>query len=167
MNENENVNITGQEQTEEVQYLLDQIEDMKQNYVPRTELDKQKAMTKQVMEAYTKGKDLDLPKANEKKDIQALRNKLWGKDCGNLSSVEYIQGMLDLRTALIEAGERDPMITVGDHTATTTITVEGAERVAAGLQSMLDFAEGDDGIYHAEYLRRVDDPKIPVMKRKK
>ncbi|MBR5128686.1 MAG: hypothetical protein IKU67_01420 [Firmicutes bacterium] len=167
-NEKEKLETTGQGQTEEVQYLLDQIEEMKQNYVPRSELNKQKAMTKQVMEAYTKGKELDLPtKGNEKKDVQKLRNELYGKDSGKLNSVEYIQKTLDLRNALIEAGERDPFIPVGNHAETTTNAIETAERVAIGLQEMIDFAEGDEGIFLAEYQRRVTDPKIPVGARKR
>lgn len=170
MNEKENLENIGNEDI--TLSTIDAMAEMKKNYeanyVSREKYNETQAVNKRLLDAMITGKSIEEGgKVEKKADIQTLRNELYGKDCGKLNSVEYIQKTLDLRKALIEAGERDPFITVGDHTKTPVEAVEGAERVAEGLQAMLDFAEGDEGIFLAEYQRRVDDPKIPIMNKKR
>ena len=167
MNENEQNVETTEKELDPAQAYIEAMAEVKRNYVPREELQKSQAREKQLLEAMVSGKEIDMPKTEPKVDIQQLRNELYGKDCGKLNSCEYINKTLQLRKALIEKGERDPFITVGDRAKTTPEMIEGAQRVADGLQAMIDFAEGDEGIFLAEYQRRVTDPKLPIGRKRK
>lgn len=168
---NENLETMGNGAGEITTDVVDAMAEMKKNYeanyVSREKYDQTQAVNKKLLDAMITGKSIDAERVAPKTDVNQLRKELYGKDSGKLSSVEYIQKTLDLRNALIEAGERDPFIPVGNHAETTAAAIESAQRVAEGLQSMLDFAEGDEGIFLAEYQRRVVDPKIPVGNRKR
>lgn len=139
------------------------IEELKATTISKDAYNKLRAENKKLLDALVSGEQLDIPK-EEKPDIQALRNKLFSTD-SELSNYEYIDTALKLRNALIENGERDPFLPIGDKTPLTPDIIEGAQRVADGLQEMLDFAEGDSGVFTAEYQRRVKDSSIPRPKR--
>lgn len=139
------------------------IEELKATTISKDAYNKLRAENKKLLDALVSGEQLDIPK-EEKPDIKALRNKLFSTD-GELSNYEYIDTALKLRNALIESGERDPFLPIGDKTPLTSDIIEGAQRVADGLQEMLDFAEGDSGVFTAEYQRRVKDSGIPRPKR--
>jgi hypothetical protein len=94
-----------------------------------------------------------------------LRNKLFSNE-KELSNLEYIDTTLKLRTALLDAGERDPFLPVGDQVTLTAEHYEKANQVAELLQDCVDFADGDSGIFTAEYQRRVKDASIPIAKAK-
>lgn len=152
----EELNTTTVEEMNNEQYIA-AIEELKANTVSREAYNKLRNENKSLLDALVSGKEL--PKEPEKApSIQELRNKLFG---GELSNVGYIQTALSLRNSLIEAGERDPFLPYGDKVSITSEQVETAERVAAGLQEMIDFAEGDSGVFSAEYQRRVKDTAIP------
>lgn len=142
---------------------IDAISEMKKNYVPKTKLDEAKAENKKLLEALVSGKQIDLPQDKvNKPTIQELRNKLFKRD-SDLSNLEYIDTALQLRDALIEAGERDPFLPVGDQVTLTAEHYDKAQQVADGLQHCVDFADGDSGIFTAEYQRVVKDPVLPGL----
>lgn len=161
MAENEKITETVEEMNNEA--YIQAIEELKATTISKDAYNKLRAENKKLLDALVAGEQLDIPK-EEKPDIKALRNKLFSTD-GELSNYEYIDTALKLRNALIESGERDPFLPIGDKTPLTSDIIEGAQRVADGLQEMLDFAEGDSGVFTAEYQRRVKDSGIPRPKR--
>ena len=121
---------------------------------------------KQLLDALVSGKQIELPKEKENKPtIQDLRNKLFNAD-NELSNLDYVKTSLELRTALMDAGERDPFLPVGDQVTLTADHYDKASQVAELLQDCVDFADGDSGIFTAEYQRRVKDASIPIAKAK-
>ena len=146
---------------------IDAINEMKKNYVPKKQLDDIKAENKKLLDALVSGKQIDLPQEQEKKaDIKELRNKLFktDNDCDNL---EYVKTVLELREALIEKGERDPFLPVGDQVNLTAEHYDKAQAIADGLQHCVDFADGDSGVFTAEYQRVVKDPVLPGLAAKR
>ena len=164
MNENE-TNVTEKDELDEVIEFQEAID--RGDYVSKAAMDELQAKYGKLYNAYTKREKLNTSDAKPKASIQELRNDLWGKDCGKLDSVQYVSKLLDLRDALIESGERDPALPVGDRVQTTSEHMERNEKIAEGLRSMLEFAEGDEGIFLAEYQRRVTDPVLPIGKKKR
>lgn len=138
------------------------INELKANTVSKTEYSKLRAENKKLLDALVNGREIDLPK-EEKVDVNDLREKLFNKDA-NLSNLEYVDTALKLRTALIEKGERDPFLPVGDRVSETAEMYDMAQRVADGLQECVDFADGDSGIFTAQLQRITKD--TPIKRRR-
>lgn len=153
--------ITTLEEMNNEQYIA-AIEDLKANTVSRDAYNKLRSENKQLLDALVSGKELPQEPQN-KPSINDLRKKLFNVD-GEMSNLEYVETALSLRNSLIEAGERDPFLPIGDKVTLTAEHIDTAERVAAGLQAMVDFADGDSGIFSAEYQRRVKDAQMPRRK---
>lgn len=153
---NENITTTVEEMNNE-QYIA-AIEEMKANTVSRDAYNKLRNENKQLLDALVSGKEIPQEPVN-KPSVSDLRKKLFGGE--DMSNLEYVETALSLRNSLIEAGERDPFLPYGDKVDITPEQIDAAEKVAAGLQEMVDFAEGDSGVFSAEYQRRVKDVAIP------
>lgn len=153
-------NITETTTVEEMnneQYIA-AIEEMKANTVSRDAYNKLRNENKQLLDALVSGKEIPQEPVN-KPSADDLRKKLFGGE--DMSNLEYVETVLSLRNSLIGAGERDPFLPYGDKVDITPEQIDAAEKVAAGLQEMVDFAEGDSGVFSAEYQRRVKDVAIP------
>lgn len=153
---NENIPTTVEEMNNE-QYIA-AIEELKANTVSRDSYNKLRNENKQLLDALVSGKEIPQESA-VKPTTEELRKKLFGGT--DMSNLEYVETALALRNSLIEAGERDPFLPYGDKVDLTAEQIANAEKVAAGLQEMVDFAEGDSGVFSAEYQRRVKDVAIP------
>ena len=165
--ENKELIESGKEQDNGNNAYIEAINEMKKNYVPKEKLQKVQEENKQLLDALVSGKQIDLPEQKEvKPSVDDMRNKLYNGKDGELSNLEYIKTSLELRSALIEAGERDPFLPVGDQVTLTAEHYEKASQVAELLQDCVDFADGDSGIFTAEYQRRVKDASIPIPKGK-
>lgn len=162
INQNNLENIETVEEMNNEAYIQ-AITELKANTISLDKYNKLRAENKKLLDSLVSGNQIELPK-EEKPDIQALRAKLRNTD-NDLSNLDFIETGLKLRNALIESGERDPFLPIGDKTPVTSEIIEKAERVAEGLQQMVDFAEGDSGIFSAEYQRRVQDVGIPARRR--
>lgn len=139
------------------------IEELKANTVSRESYNKLRNENKQLLDALVSGKEL--PKEPEvKPSVEDLRKKLFSADC-DMSNLSFVETALSLRDSLIEAGERDPFLPYGDKVDITSEQIEAANKVAAGLREMVDFAEGDSGVFTAEYQRKVKDVAIPRGRR--
>ena len=152
----ENITTTVEEMNNE-QYIA-AIEELKANTVSRDSYNKLRNENKQLLDALVSGKEIPQEPA-VKPTTEELRKKLFGG--ADMSNLEYVETALALRNSLIEAGERDPFLPYGDKVDLTAEQIANAEKVAAGLQEMVDFAEGDSGVFSAEYQRRVKDVAIP------
>ena len=153
MNENEKNPTT--EETEENDYIQ-AINELKANTVDKSQYEKLKAENKKLLDSLVSGQTPDVAKIVEKPDVNELRKKLFNPD-NNLSNLEYVDNMLKLRNVLIENGERDPFLLIGEKVEITADTVQKAEDVANVLQDCVDFAEGDSGIFTAQLQRIMKD----------
>lgn len=154
-------NPTTVEEMNNEQYIA-AIEELKASTVSRDAYNKLRTENKQLLDALVSGQEIPTP-ATPKPTIAEMRNKLFGEQ--ELSNLEYAKTAVELRDALLEAGERDPFLPYGDKVAVTSQHIENAEKVATALKEMIDFADGDSGIFTAEYQRRVKDPVIPRGRR--
>lgn len=152
----EQITTTVEEMNNE-QYIA-AIEEMKANTVSRDAYNKLRNENKQLLDALVSGKEIPQEPV-AKPNADELRKKLFGGQ--DLSNLEYVETALALRDVLIENGERDPFLPYGDKVDITSEQIANAEKVAAGLKEMVDFAEGDSGVFSAEYQRRVKDVVIP------
>lgn len=141
------------------------IEELKASTVSRDAYNKLRTENKQLLDALVSGQQLPQTQTEEKPSVEDLRNKLFATDGNDLSNLEYVKTALSLRNSLIEAGERDPFLPYGDKVDITSDQIDTAEKVANALQEMVDFAEGDSGVFTAEYQRRVKDIAIPRGRR--
>ena len=152
----EQITTTVEEMNNE-QYIA-AIEEMKANTVSRDAYNKLRNENKQLLDALVSGKEIP-QEPTPKPSVPELRKKLFCDE--NISNLEYVETALSLRDSLIAAGERDPFLPYGDKVDITSEQIATAEKVAAGLKDMVDFAEGDSGVFSAEYQRRVKDISIP------
>lgn len=136
------------------------IEEMKANTVSRDAYNKLRNENKQLLDALVSGKEITSQEPKNEPTVEELRKKLFNVD-GDMSNLDYVETALALRNSLIGAGERDPFLPYGDKVDITAEQIDLANKVAAGLQEMVDFAEGDSGVFSAEYQRRVKDTTIP------
>lgn len=158
---NEQTTTTVEEMNNE-QYIA-AIEELKASTVSRDAYNKLRTENKQLLDALVSGKELPEATPKDKPTPAELRKKLFSEE--NLSNLEYVETALALRDSLIGAGERDPFLPYGDKVDITSEQIDLANKVAAGLQEMVDFAEGDSGVFSAEYQRRVKDVSIPRGRR--
>lgn len=157
------IETTTVEEMNNEQYIA-AIEEMKANTVSRDAYNKLRNENKQLLDALVSGKELPNTEPEKKVSVEELRKNLFSTD-NDMSNLAYVENALALRNSLIEAGERDPFLPYGDKVDITSEHIATAEKVAAGLQEMVDFAEGDSGVFSAEYQRRVKDISIPRGRR--
>ena len=154
-NENLEQSVATQENVNDSLDYIEAIKEMKQNSVTRESYDKVKAENKKLLDALVNGKDIDIKK-EEPVDVNQLRKDLFNKD-KQMSNLDYVSTALKLRDALIEKGERDPFLPIGEKVSLTAEHYETAERVATVLKECVEFADGDSGIFSAELQRRTQD----------
>lgn len=158
------IETTTVEEMNNEQYIA-AIEELKASTVSRDAYNKLRNENKQLLDALVSGQQLPQTQTEEKPNVEDLRKKLFSTDGNDLSNLEYVETALSLRNSLIEAGERDPFLPYGDKVDITSEQIDTAEKVANALQEMVDFAEGDSGVFTAEYQRRVKDVAIPRGRR--
>lgn len=156
MNENINENVENQE----VDYIQ-AINDLKANTVSKDKYDKLKEENKKLLGSLVSGNPIEVEKQKPGLSIPEMRAKLGTE----LTNIEYVSTVLDLRDALIAKGERDPFLPIGNNVAITPELCQNMENVAVALREMVEFADGDSGVFTAEYQRRVQDPIIPARRR--
>lgn len=131
------------------------INEIKQNSVSKEAYDKLKADNKKLLDSLVNGKEMEINNSKPV-DVAELRSKLFKED-KTLSNLDYISTALQLREALIDQGEPDPFLPVGEKVVITDSDIEKAENVASVLQDMVDIADGNNVVFNQEYQRRVVD----------
>ena len=106
----------------------------------------------------------DAEQAPPKPSIEELRKKLANGD--QLSNLEYVQTVLDLRNSLIEKGEQDPFVPQGANVTPEATDWATAQRVADAFQSCIDYADGDSEIFTSELMRITKDSAPMYAKRR-
>lgn len=155
---------------DDIQKYIDTIADLKANSVSKSEAERLRAENRTLLQAIEKGQTINSTPVEAKKSIAELRAKLTGPDHDDLSDIDYIETVLDLREALIEEAaskgyEYDPFCPQGKQYDPSEEDKKTAEKVAAGLQSILEVANGDCGVFSREVARIVQDAPIANTKR--
>lgn len=162
-NEN-NEHIENNEENSLEQDYIDQIAQLKQNTVSKTEYEKLRADHKKALDALVNGGQLTPEETEKPVDKDALRKELFNEGC-SLSNLEYWQKTLQLRKAIIDEGGTDPFLPYGSKIAPTVEDVEKANTVAEVVQECIDYADGDSRIFTNELDRRTIDA-MPFAGRK-
>ncbi len=128
------------------------IKELKENSVDKAKYDDLRLKNKQLLDALVNGQSIEQEVVKPKKDLNELRKFLTDD---SLTNLDYIKSALELRNELISQGERDPFVPYGSKYVPVDEDFEAAERVAQGLQAMVDIADGNPNVFMNEYERRV------------
>lgn len=155
MSPEELTSVSGEEMSDTNVDYVAAIQELQNNTVSKEQYQKLRTENKKLLDALVNGQQIDLPK-EKKASVDDLRKKLFSRDV-ELSNLDYVTTALDLRDALIEAGERDPFLPYGEKVQETAEQHDKANYVATVLRECVEFADGDSGIFTAELQRRTKD----------
>ena len=156
MQEEKELNVTGEKVEDMTPDYLAAINELKQNSVNREDYNKLKAENKKLLDSIVNGVPVEV-QSPQRKSIEELRAAYLKEDQTNL---EYISNTLKLREALISEGKPDPFLPIGEQILPTDEDVAAANKVASVLQECVDYAEGDSAVFTNELQRRLVDVKI-------
>ena len=155
MNE-ELTNVSGEEMSGADADYLAAIQELKNNSVSKELYQKLKTENKKLLDTLVAGGSIESPVQKPKADIDALRKKLYNKDV-QLSNLEYVEASLELREALLEAGEPDPFLPIGSRISPTPEETLQAENAAQVYRECIEYAEGNSEVFTNELMRRTVD----------
>lgn len=139
------------------------IKELKQNTVSKESYQKLRDENKKLLQSLVNGESIQVENL-KKPSISELRQDLFS-ETQELNNVNFITKALELRNALIEAGETDPFLPVGKRITPTEEDISIANRVATVLQECVDYSEGDSAAFTAELTRRTIDTAPSVRRR--
>lgn len=149
-------NVADPKKEEGIDTFLKAAEDVRKNTVSKEEYEKVKTENKKLTEFILEGGD-ETSKTSTKPEVRSkaeLQKVLANEETNNL---EYTKAALELRQQLIDEGKRDPFLPNSSQIPTTSIDVEGAEKVAKVLQECVDESEGDPETFNFLFGKRVND----------
>ena len=156
MQEEKELNVSGEKVEDMTPDYLAAINELKQNSVNREDYNKLKAENKKLLDSIVNGTPVEV-QMPQGKSIEELRAAYLKEDQTN---IEYISNALKLREALMAEGKPDPFLPVGEQILPTDEDVAAANKVAAVLQECVDYADGDSEVFTNELQRRLVDVKI-------
>ena len=156
MQEEKELNVTGEKVEDMTPDYLAAINELKQNSVNREDYNKLKAENKKLLDSIVNGTPVEV-QSPQRKSIEELRAAYLKEDQTN---IEYISNTLKLREALIAEGKPDPFLPIGEQILPTDEDIAAANKVASVLQECVDYAEGDSAVFTNELQRRLVDVKI-------
>ena len=134
---------------------INAINKLKQNTVSRESYDKLRAENKQLLDTLVNGGQINQITSIEQPKVDELNEALFGNQ--NISNLEYCEKALKLREAILKEGGRDPFLTFGHNVNVDDNDIAAANRVAAGLKEIIDYADGNTDIFTMELQRRMID----------
>lgn len=142
---------------------IDQINNLKQNTVSRTQYDKLMLENKQLLESLVNGSGASSAEEEPPKPTaDELRKDLFsGKEMTNL---DYCTKALALRQAVLEEEGKDIFVGEGRNLTPTSEAYASAQRVAEVMAECVQAADGSPEIFTAELMRRTNDVKLPLRK---
>lgn len=151
------------ESVDETQKYIDTINSLKANSVSRTEYDKVRDENKKLLEAIVQGNAYESAStdAPAKPTIQELRNKAYGKDAENLTDLEYVETVLELRDRLLEEEGVDHFIPSGKKFSPDYNDQFCAQKAYEGLKHCVEVANGDNDVFIQEVTRICVDTGLP------
>lgn len=130
---------------------IKQINDIKANMVPKEDLEKALADRDKFKDALING--AALPDEEPLQSREELAKKMASYSSGNITNLGYIDTALKLREAAIDETGEDPF-------ESSESPAGFGQRVADGLQKMLDEADGRPEAFLGIYQASVKDEKI-------
>lgn len=154
------------EEVNETQKYLDTIADLRKNSVSREEYDKIRNENKTLLEAIVNGRTETAAAESDTPTIttQDLRTKLFGKEPENLSDIDFIGGLVELRNRLLKEEGIDYGAPTGSQLSADYNDTHSSQKVADGLAHCLEVADGDNDIFIQEMTRIMSD--VGVMNKK-
>lgn len=134
--------------------LIDEMQKIKENSVSKEEYDRVLKRNKDLSQALANNQKIQQEQVDTD-TIESLREELYSEGRKEMTNLDSVTKMLKLRQKVIDSGKPDPFIS-SDSSTVTADEVETAERVAAGLQSMVDEADGNAGYFNALLKTNVD-----------
>lgn len=147
---------------------VEAIEKLKENTVSKEDYEALKADNKELLNAVLNGGSLKsggAPANEVKPDIKKIREELYGGKT-SLSNLEIAKKSLELRKALMDEGEIDPFVPVGQNISPEPLDFEKAQQVADVLEECIEKAEGDSGVFtNLLQLKMIDaNPRVSMPK---
>lgn len=91
-----------------------------------------------------------------------LRRQLYDENC-DLSNLDYWKNTLELRQIILDEGGRDPFLPWGKDNAVDDDDRKIVDKVVNGVQSCIDYADGDSVLFTNELQRiTIDTPQARV-----
>ena len=161
--EDQLTNVSSEEMSNDSVDYVAAINELKQNSVSKERYNKLEQDNKRLLDALVNNKQIDIQEKPKVDVAEARRNLAEVCETG-CTQLEFFDKVLALRTAVLESGGQDPFLPVGSKVQPTYEQIEKQNEIHAGIQEMIDFAEGDPGIFNAEYQRRVVDTMPQLRK---
>ena len=162
-NENTNTNTTTNDAAPSP---LEQLEALRANTVDKAEYERVVAERNQMFQSLASqprpNAAPEAPKVDPTKRMAELRASLYGEDC-QLSNLDYWKNTLELRQLILDQGGRDPFLPYGKDNAIDDDDIKTVSRVVAGVQSCIDYADGDSDIFTNELQRITVDTPVARM----
>lgn len=167
-NDNETKEVLDNQENGTASDYLKVINDLKNNTVSKEEYDKLREENKMLLNNIANNVvvNTDEEKKEEEVDINKLREDLFGSDNQDMTNLEYVTKVMELRKALMDRGERDPFLPSGRNILPTDEDIKTANRVAEVYQNCIDVADGNPDIFTQE-LQRVTVDVVPQVNKRR
>lgn len=142
------------------------INELREKSVPKEQYNKLKEENAKLLKSLINGETIEAPEAPDGPDIAQLRQDLFSGD-GQHTNIEYVSKALELRDALIAAGERDPFLPFGHQIKPTAEDIEAANRVAKVMRECIEDADGDSQLFTALLQREIENDTVPPIPKSK
>ena len=134
--------------------LAKALKEMRENSVPKADYEKLQNENKQLVDQIINGEGgagngQATPPEDLEADIKALREKLYGPKCSELSNLEFCEATLKLREAIIKRDGIDPFLPRGANIKPTDYDTQRAQAVADVMAECIKEANGDSGVFTA------------------
>lgn len=133
--------------------LAKALKELKENSVSKEDYEKLKRENKELVAQIINGDGAGNGQTNSPEDldgdIKALREKLYGPKCSELSNLEFCESTLKLREAIIKRDGIDPFVPRGANIKPTDYDAQRAQAVADVMTECIKEANGDSGVFTA------------------
>lgn len=147
MNENEVKNKVELGETEDQDFkLLDEVENLKKNSVPKEEYEKLKLKNKELMKRIVDGGGQE-DKPEEAIDLDKIREELFTNNAEGLSKREFWDRVLTLRHERLKNEGVDIFLPKGRKTRYTRLDIESANKVDEVISDMLEQSADNPGLF--------------------
>ena len=132
--------------------LAKALKEARENSVPKADYEKLQKENKELVAQIINGEGSvggGQQTPPQEADVEALREKLYGPKCSELSNLEFCKLTLELREAIIKRDGVDPFLPHGANIKPTENDVERAQAVADVIADCIKEADGDSGVFTA------------------
>lgn len=149
---------------EEVTIKADELANFKKTHVSKEEYDKLKAEKDNLVKSILEGeRSIEPQEEEDTRTLEELANAVNKEDQTNLS---YWENVLAYRNKSIKEKNIDPFLPNGFKVKATDEDIEKAEKVAKGIENMIERSQGNPNVFRQIYEAEVRDT-IPVNVRRK